>query len=103
MTPNYYAVIFSSKRTNDDFVEYQQATKAMVTMAADQKGYLGMESYRNPDGAGVTISYWASLEDIKTWRSNSDHLLAQKMGRTKWYESFKVRICRVEREYGIPV
>ena len=34
------------------------------------------------------------------WKKNLEHRDAQRMGRQKWYESFRVRIARVEREYG---
>jgi heme-degrading monooxygenase HmoA len=97
-TPNppYYAVIFTSIRTEIEEDYHLMAIK-MVEMAQEQEGYLGHESAR--DGLGITVSYWASLEAIKKWKMNSEHLLAQKMGRAKWYAAFKTRICLVERDY----
>lgn len=35
------------------------------------------------------------------WKSNTEHLETQKTGRKLWYESFKVRISKVARDYGI--
>lgn len=69
----------------------------MVELAKEQPGFLGIESARQE--IGITVSYWESLEAIKQWKQNSDHLVAQQLGRTKWYESYKVRICLVERSY----
>lgn len=101
-TPNppYYAVIFSNLRTETD-EGYGEMAKEMVRLASIQPGYLGHESVR--DGLGITISYWESLEAIKAWKANSDHLLAQKFGREKWYSAYKTRIARVERDYGFEV
>jgi heme-degrading monooxygenase HmoA len=92
----YYAVIFTSLRTEGDN-GYEAMAEEMDKMAKQQDGYLGVESAR--EGLGITVSYWESLEAIKKWKENTDHLVAQKQGREKWYEHYKVRICKVERDY----
>jgi heme-degrading monooxygenase HmoA len=95
--PPYYAVIFTNLRTTED-EGYKEMADEMVQLAEVQPGYLGHESAR--DGLGITISYWESLEAIKNWKANSDHRLAQKYGREKWYSVYKTRIALVERDYG---
>jgi heme-degrading monooxygenase HmoA len=70
----------------------------MVQLAAEQPGFLGIESAR--EGLGITVSYWLDLESIKQWKANAEHLVAQKLGREQWYTSFRVRIAKVERDYG---
>jgi len=95
--PPYYAVIFSSIRT-DDGEGYAEMAERMAELAAQQPGYLGIESARNE--VGITVSYWESLEAIRHWKANAEHLLAQKLGREKWYAAYKTRVCRVERDYG---
>jgi len=73
------------------------ATK-MVELAAQQSGFLGIESAR--EELGITVSYWSDLESIRNWKTNAEHLQAQRLGREQWYASFKVRISKVERDYG---
>ncbi len=97
-SPPYYAVIFTSLRTDID-AGYEEMAEEMVHLAALQPGYLGHESARS--GLGITISYWESLEAIRAWKVNSDHLIAQRYGREKWYSNFKTRIALVERDYGM--
>lgn len=95
--PPYYAVIFTSIRT--DVTEgYETTAERMVALASQQPGYLGYESAR--DGLGITVSYWADLESIRAWKLVSEHLEAQRHGRSEWYASYKTRICKVERDYG---
>jgi len=94
--PPYYAVIFTSLRTEGD-QGYADMARRMVELAKEQPGFLGIDSVR--DGLGITVSYWQSLEAIKAWRDNAEHRLAQKCSRD-WYASFRVRVCKVEREYG---
>ncbi|AEM70205.1 MAG: antibiotic biosynthesis monooxygenase [Muricauda sp.] len=92
----YYAVIFTSLRTEGD-QGYAKMAEEMETLARKQPGFLDIESAR--DGLGITVSYWESLEAIADWKANMDHKQAQKNGIKTWYSWYKVRICRVEREY----
>ena len=71
----------------------------VVALASAQPGFLGMESVR--DGLGITVSYWQSLEAIANWKKHAEHQVAQQLGRAQWYSSFRVRVARVEREYGM--
>ena len=96
--PPYYAVIFTSIRTDGDN-GYSEMAKKMVELASKQPGFLGVESAR--EDVGITVSYWSDLESIRNWKANMEHLEAQKLGHEKWYASFKTRISKVERDYGI--
>lgn len=94
--PPYYAVIFTSTRTG--VVDgYDDMAMKMVEMAAQQPGFLGVESARGPDGLGITVSYWESEEAIANWRRNAEHRIAQTQGREQWYAEFFTRVARVER------
>lgn len=92
----YYAVIFTSTQTEVEEGYAEMATK-MVELAKAQPGFIGMESARSE--IGITVSYWESLEAIKNWKANMEHLEAQEKGKTTWYKNYKVRIAKVEREY----
>lgn len=95
--PPYYAVIFTSLRTEGDHGYADMADK-MAQLASEQPGFIGIELAR--EGVGITVSYWRDLESIKQWKANAEHLVAQKLGRERWYSSFKTRIAKVERDYG---
>ncbi|GLX66111.1 antibiotic biosynthesis monooxygenase family protein [Paenibacillus glycanilyticus] len=95
----YYAVIFSSQRTDGDN-GYDRMSEAMEKLASEQPGFLGVEGVRNAEGAGITISYWESLEAIHNWKQNQAHKAAQEKGRQAWYRDYKVKVCMVEREYA---
>lgn len=97
--PPYYSVIFSSQRTARDN-GYALAAERMLELAAQQPGFLGVESARDADGFGITVSYWATREAIAQWRSNAEHQIAQQAGRSLWYGRYELRIGLVERAYG---
>jgi heme-degrading monooxygenase HmoA len=96
--PPYWAVIFTSKRTVVD-EGYLETAAEMERLAAEQPGYLGIESARDA-GLGLTVSYWASDEAARGWKRVAEHLDAQRRGREHWYESYEVRVAKVERAYG---
>lgn len=94
--PPYYAVIFTSIRTEDDN-GYNDMAEKMVAMGAQQPGFLGIDSARGEDGLGITVSYWESEEAIANWRRNAEHQIAQSTGREQWYAEFVTRVAKVER------
>jgi heme-degrading monooxygenase HmoA len=96
--PPYYAVIFTSLRTEEDD-GYGAMAEKMVELAALQPGFIGVESAH--ESLGITVSYWTDLESIKSWKANTEHLEAQRLGRDRWYSSYKTRIAKVERDYGV--
>ncbi len=97
-SPPYYAVIFSSHRTEGDN-GYDAMAGRMVELASQQPGFLGIESVR--ENLGITVSYWENLEAIRNWKQNAEHNEAQRLGHQQWYSGFRVRVAKVEREYGI--
>ncbi|MDB4937862.1 MAG: glutathione S-transferase [Labilithrix sp.] len=97
-----YAVIFTSKRTSSTPEEYDATARAMVELAAKQPGFLGIESARGPDGVGITVSYWDSLEAIRSWKDVPAHAAVQARGKKTFYERYEVRVCTVDRGYKFP-
>jgi len=93
----YYVVIFTSTNT-ENVEDYSEMAERMVELANKQEGFLGVESARNE--VGITVSYWKNLECIKQWKENAEHSFAQVQGRKKWYQTYKTRIAKVERDYG---
>ena len=102
-TPPYYAVIFSSKRCDEgDNDGYDAMAGAMVDLALRQPGCLGAESARSNDGFGITVSYFTDETAIRAWKQNAQHLVAQRLGKERWYTHYELRVAKVERAYSGP-
>jgi heme-degrading monooxygenase HmoA len=99
--PPYYAVIFTSQRTDGD-AGYGETASRMTELARDIPGYLGIESARDSGGLGITVSYWSSQDAIADWRGHLEHLAAQNRGKREWYRHYELRVARVERAYNGP-
>jgi len=107
--PLYFAVIFTSRRratsacaSENPLPDYATVAARMVELASAQPGYLGMESVRDADGLGVTISYWTSLDAIRAWGQNLEHQFAQQAGRDHFYTAYQLRICQVMHDRTWP-
>lgn len=99
--PPYYAVVFTSQRTEADADDgYGEMADKMFALASRQPGFLGVESVRDAAGVGITVSYWSSLDAIRQWKRNEEHLVAQAKGKKVWYQQYRIRICKAERQYG---
>jgi heme-degrading monooxygenase HmoA len=94
--PPYCAVIFTSQRTGGD-QGYAAMAERMVELARQQPGFLGVESVRDAEGFGITVSYWRDEASIAAWKAQAEHAVAQRLGRERWYGAFALRVCRVER------
>lgn len=99
--PPYYAVIFTSKRTEGDH-GYEAMAQAMFELALTQPGCLGAESARGENGIGITVAYFTDEASIANWKANARHLVAQKLGRERWYSHYELRVAKVERDYSGP-
>lgn len=94
--PPYYAVIFTSVRSEMD-EGYEEMAHQMMESVTQMEGFLGVESAQ--EEIGITVSYWANIEAIKAWKNEEDHQKAQEKGKKQWYHFYKVRIAYVERDY----
>jgi heme-degrading monooxygenase HmoA len=95
--PPYYAVIFAST-TSDDTRGYAEAAVRMIELAAQQPGFLGVDSARS-DGIGITVSYWESEAAILAWKEQAEHSVIRETGRSRWYDAYELRVASVERAY----
>jgi heme-degrading monooxygenase HmoA len=98
--PPYYVAVITVQRSEIEDGYFEMAD-AMYAAAARQEGFLGMEWVSDEAArTGITASYWRDTESIRRWRLEADHLVAQALGKDRWYDAYKVRIARVERDYS---
>lgn len=99
-TAGGHAVVFTSVRTEQEDDRYAETARRMLSLASQQPGFLRVDSVRDADGFGITVSYWKDRDAIAARKHNIEHREAQAQGRARWYQNFTVRICKVEKEYA---
>ncbi|MGG0459698.1 antibiotic biosynthesis monooxygenase family protein [Bacillus mycoides] len=97
----YYAAIFTSQRSEHNSERYESMSENLVELVKTQPGFIRIESARDNEEYGITISYWESLEAIQKWKANTTHQVAQQKGKETWYSQYNVQICKVVRDYSL--
>ena len=92
-----YAVIFRAKVAESDEMYFQTAGR-MRELACSKYGCLEFV-FMMAGEEEIAISYWETEEQILNWKKDPEHIKAQEQGRTQWYESYSVEVCKVERSY----
>ncbi|MEM6634983.1 MAG: antibiotic biosynthesis monooxygenase [Pseudomonadota bacterium] len=100
--PPYWAVIFANQRTDGDDEGYGRMADRMAEMAITSHGCIGLESTRDTEGLGITVSYWQSEAALLAWKDDAHHLVAQQLGKDAWYSHYRLRVAKVERHYSGP-
>ena len=96
-----YAVIFKSKRQDSNSELYYENNDALDEKIKSLPGYIKHSGIRHPETReGVTVAYFNSLEAIKKWRKDSEHMDAKKLAKSHFYESYSVEITEVIDSYG---
>jgi heme-degrading monooxygenase HmoA len=97
--PGTIAVIFVAQRSLIDDSGYHAAAEEMDVLAAQQPGYVGIDSVRNADGLGITVSYWTDDAAAKNWRDHPGHAAIRDQGRGIWYTHYDLHVAEVTRSY----
>lgn len=92
-----YIVIFRAKPGTMDS-DYSRTAATLRELAFASFGCIDFVSVTEGDNE-IALSYWPDEESIRKWKAHSDHVIAQQLGREKWYESYIVQIAEIKREY----
>jgi heme-degrading monooxygenase HmoA len=93
-----YVVIFKAKINILDH-EYSRTARLLREKALTQFNCQRFEAI-SENNFEIALSYWNSLEDIQTWHRDAEHQVAQRLGKEKWYKSFSVEICEIQKSYA---
>lgn len=92
-----YVVIFRAKvRVFDE--EYALVAARMRELALKQFGCIEFHVLTEGNDE-VALSYWRDEHSIRAWKSHGEHVLAQQLGKERWYESYIVQVAQITREY----
>jgi heme-degrading monooxygenase HmoA len=78
--------------------EYVALVERMNTLAQTMPGYISHKGFFADDGERVTIVEFDHEEGLRAWRTNKEHVAAQKLAREKYYTEYHVQVCTLDRE-----
>lgn len=91
-----YAVVFANQ-LGADAADYGALAAQILERAKTMPGYVDYISTRSAEGYGITVSFWSSLEAIAGWRAEVEHAAAQRLGRTRFYDAYRLEVAKVIR------
>jgi heme-degrading monooxygenase HmoA len=89
-------VLFRSKLV-DAPDGYAEMAQEMLTLANTMPGFIDVKAFKADDGERLTLVWWQDEDTLRAWRTNARHLVAQKAGRERWYEYYKIEVAEVKR------
>ena len=92
-----FVVIFRAKVRSADS-EYAKVAARMRELALGQFACLAFTAVTEGSDE-IALSYWSSEDHIRAWKTNAEHVLAQQLGRERWYESYIVQVAEITRDY----
>ena len=93
-------VLFRSRLTEEAGEDYGRMAEAMIARARTMPGFVDFKHYRADDGERLAAIWWESDETMRAWAEDAEHREAQRLGRERWYEWFRLDVGKVVRAYG---
>jgi heme-degrading monooxygenase HmoA len=79
--------------------EYVALVDRMRQIASTIPGYISHKGFTAEDGERVTIVEFEHEEGQRAWRMHPEHIEAQKLGRTKYYEMYDIKVGNVLHDH----
>lgn len=92
-------VLFWSRLTGAAGEDYSSMAAEMVERARATPGFGDFKSFKSDDGERLSVIHWQDAETMRLWADDARHRLAQKLGREKWYQNFRIEIADVTRAW----
>jgi len=93
-----FIIAFRSKLTEHAGDDYHSTNAEMEALVRQNPGFIDVKSYRAEDGERLTLVWWEDEESLREWRNQVEHRAAQRAGREKWYQYYKMEVAKVIRE-----
>src|SRR5690349_15208100 len=90
-------VLFRSKLV-DAPDGYAEMAQEMLELAKTMPGFVDVKAFKADDGERLTLVWWRDEETLKGWREQARHRIAQRLGRERWYEYYKIEVAEVVRK-----
>ena len=91
-------VVFRSRLTAEAGDDYSEMAAEMLATAKEMPGFVEFKSFKADDGERVSLVYWQDHETMAGWRNHPRHRIAQRQGRAKWYQEFRLEVADIVRD-----
>ena len=90
--------VFRSRLRPGVSEDYIALVDKIAAIARTMPGYISHKGFFADDGERVTIVEFEHEEGLRAWRTNPEHVAAQRLARTKFYTEYHVQVCKLDHE-----
>jgi heme-degrading monooxygenase HmoA len=94
--------IFRSRLRAEHQKEYENWAVRMHDLAIKTPGFISIKTFTAEDGERVSLVEFDSEETMRAWREQTDHRVAQELGRKQFYSEYRIQVCQPIRDYSFP-
>lgn len=97
------AVIFEVVPAPGRMDLYLDTARDLRLLLDSVDGFISIERFRSLTDPTrlLSLSFWRDEEAVKAWRNTEEHRAAQFLGRNGIFDSYRLRIASVVRDYGL--
>jgi heme-degrading monooxygenase HmoA len=92
-----YVIVFRSRLRPGVEAAYGTRAEEIYDLAVQMPGLLSSKDFVAEDGERLTIVEFDTAEHLAAWRDHVEHRKAQAEGRERYYTTYQIQICKVER------
>ena len=93
-------VVFRSRLRPEHVEEYKEIAEEIDGLVTRAPGFISAKTFSAPDGERVTLAEFESEEAVAAWREQPRHRVAQRLGRERFYQQYRLQVCETLRDYG---
>ncbi len=96
-----YIVLFEVIPTAEGKARYLELAAMLKPMLSGFDGFISAERFQSlaDERKILSMNVWESEEAMKKWRTMTEHRMSQLEGKTKLFETYKISVTKVIREY----
>ena len=95
-------VVFQFSTKPDMSKEYFQEVEILQEEIKKEKGFISAERYKSKtdENSYVSISTLKDKKSVERWHNNKKHKVSQNKGKERIFNSFRIRIAEVFKDYS---
>nr|WP_086939865.1 antibiotic biosynthesis monooxygenase [Thaumasiovibrio occultus] len=97
------AVIFEVQVAPGKTAEYLDVANDIRPLLLEIDGFISIERFQSltSEGKVLSLSFWRDEAAVQAWRRLEGHRLAQAKGRSGIFDSYRLRVAGVIRDYAM--
>lgn len=95
-------VVFRNRLREGVERDFGKHADGIYELALEMPGLIASKDFVAEDGGRLTVIEFRSAGELEAWRTQSQHLEAQQLGRDRYFSEYSLQVCSLVRESRFP-